>query len=207
MKVIPDYPGYGITDDGRVWSYKTNKFLRKTVINGYSGVAVTLEGVTTVKLVRRLVFEAFHGYVPDVIANIDGDRSNDHLNNLEGITWKELRKRNAAKISESMKKAMFKVEIATGNIELIEVDRNDKEYMNIHSAVTQHRITSKGYLYFYPEEKGELVEEIKSRITLSLLALDPSTISDDAFIFRHYIKNQVQKNKKYLKVLESVNVK
>ena len=56
VKPIPDYPDYMIYDDGRVWSNKTNKFLKpNNVGRGYLTVELFNNSGSKRLLIHRLV--------------------------------------------------------------------------------------------------------------------------------------------------------
>lgn len=80
---------YFITEDGKVWSDKTNKFLKTYKRdNGYLSVSL---GRGVVKLVHRLVAET---YLPNPsglpeVDHLDANKSNNHVNNLEWVTHEE----------------------------------------------------------------------------------------------------------------------
>ena len=59
QKEIEGYPQYFITDDGKVWSEKSQKFLAFKDVNGYDKVQLYHEGVRKYFFVHRLVAEAF----------------------------------------------------------------------------------------------------------------------------------------------------
>lgn len=79
---------YAVTDDGRVWSNKTNKWLRYgTSSNGYRNVR--LHG--KVHSIHRLVAKAFCSN-PDCkpyVNHIDGNKTNNNADNLEWVTASE----------------------------------------------------------------------------------------------------------------------
>ena len=88
MKDIKDYEGlYAVTEDGRVWSYKSKKYLKpRTRANGYLEVSLCKGGKTKSHLVHRLVAIA---YIPNPnklpqVSHLDETRSNNNVNNL---TW------------------------------------------------------------------------------------------------------------------------
>jgi hypothetical protein len=89
MNPIPGYEGrYSVTEDGKVWSHKTGKFLSPGVRkNGYR--TVTLNWNPRVyRAVHRLVAEAF---VPNplslpMVNHKDGIKTNNHASNLEWCT-------------------------------------------------------------------------------------------------------------------------
>lgn len=92
MKNIKGYEGkYSITSDGRVFSHKHNIFLTpfKTPI-GYLNVKLfNEEGKRSNKLVHRLVAEAFLGSSTLTVNHIDGDKTNNHVSNLEWVTYSD----------------------------------------------------------------------------------------------------------------------
>lgn len=87
MKNIKGYEGlYGVTSCGRIWSYRSKRFLipNKTQ-KGYLHTALTKNGVTKTYKTHRLVAEA---YIPNPnglpqVNHIDEDKTNNCVNNLE----------------------------------------------------------------------------------------------------------------------------
>lgn len=85
---IKDFEDYQITDDGRVWSKKTNKWmiLQTNKKNGYSYVGLMKNGKRRLKSIHRLVAEAF-------IPNPDNKLCIDHCNTIrtdnrvENLRW------------------------------------------------------------------------------------------------------------------------
>lgn len=88
------YEGYAITENGRVYSFKTNKFIGSKS-GDYNIVTLTrnIEGKAYSKpeLVHRLVALTFlekpHG--KDIVNHIDGNKTNNHYKNLEWCTYSE----------------------------------------------------------------------------------------------------------------------
>lgn len=85
MLTIISNPSYSVTEDGKVFSYKTNKYLSAWVnTNGY--LIVCLDGKN--KRVHRLVAEAYvsnsHGY--PFVDHIDGNKLNCHKDNVRWCT-------------------------------------------------------------------------------------------------------------------------
>lgn len=73
---------YGITEDGRVWSYKTNKWLKWNISKGgYARVKMN----NKLFLVHRLVYEVYKGVIPNKmqINHIDENKLNNDISNLE----------------------------------------------------------------------------------------------------------------------------
>ena len=86
MKDIIDYEGlYAITEDGKVWSYRSNKFLSPSIINGYKFVSLSKDGRKKGFYVHRLIAQA---YIPNPmnlphVSHIDESRDNNCVSNLE----------------------------------------------------------------------------------------------------------------------------
>lgn len=86
------YSNYAITEDGRVYSFNSNKFkLLKEDKAGYLRVYVSANSKKKWFLVHRLVAMAF---IPNIdnkktVNHKDGDKSNNHVSNLEWSTYTE----------------------------------------------------------------------------------------------------------------------
>ena len=91
-KDIEDYPNYQVSNEGRVKNKKTGRML--TVKPGrnkqYLSVYLSNNGKENTQMVHRLVAEAFLGKHPGMVVNhIDGDKNNNHIDNLEWCTPRE----------------------------------------------------------------------------------------------------------------------
>ena len=87
MKYIPEYEGlYSITSCGKVWSYKSKKFLKpQKNKDGYLYVNLYKDGKQNKYYIHRLVLEA---YLPNPanlpqVNHIDENKANNALPNLE----------------------------------------------------------------------------------------------------------------------------
>lgn len=101
MKEIEGYPGYFITEDGRVWSTpKSNKnkngmwlkLFNHTKYNTYKSVSLRSDqGKVCNFLVHQLVAKTFIQNPNSLpyINHIDGNPANNNINNLEWCTPKE----------------------------------------------------------------------------------------------------------------------
>lgn len=91
-KPILNFPGYEITKDGRIWSNKTNKWLRQaTNPRGYPYVGLSKAGKVHARHVHRLVLETFVGLRPKGMecCHNNGDRLDNNLTNLRWDTRSE----------------------------------------------------------------------------------------------------------------------
>lgn len=87
---INGYEGlYAVTDDGRVWSHSSNKWLKSPNNTwGYPKVCLYVNGKGKVHTVHRLVAEAFCVRAENCteVNHIDGDKANNVASNLEWVT-------------------------------------------------------------------------------------------------------------------------
>lgn len=88
---IPGYDGYEVSDQGRVWSHKTSRFLRPATIRRDASASTTYLSVCLYSstgsrpwTVHRLVMLAFVGPCPDGLQtrHLNGDSMNNALDNL-----------------------------------------------------------------------------------------------------------------------------
>lgn len=93
MEDIKNYEGlYAITSCGKVWSYKSKKFLKPGAnTDGYLRVDLRKDKERKQFLIHRLVAEA---YIPnpnnyDTVDHIDFDRTNNCVNNLQWMSHSE----------------------------------------------------------------------------------------------------------------------
>lgn len=83
---VLDYPAYFVYEDGRIWSTKTNKFLRPaTNSGGYKSVELFNENGSKRLLIHRIVAKAFIPNPLDLpqINHIDENPANNAVSNLE----------------------------------------------------------------------------------------------------------------------------
>lgn len=88
---VADYPDYLVYEDGRIWSNKTNKFLKpRPLLNGYLFVQLFNEDGFKNMLIHRLVASA---YIPNPngfpqVNHKDENKANNNVDNLEWCTAK-----------------------------------------------------------------------------------------------------------------------
>ena len=91
-KKIEDYPNYLISSFGRVMNYRTKRLLKSYVDNtgGYLCVNLWKHNKSKIYRIHTLVYSYFNedfnlnGYM---INHIDGNKKNNHVNNLEKVTY------------------------------------------------------------------------------------------------------------------------
>lgn len=93
MKFYAGYPNYGIYEDGRILNLKSGRFLSPWITDsGYLRVELTYQGTKKKYLVHRLVASLFvhnEDKQRKTVNHIDGDKFNNHKDNLEWATDKE----------------------------------------------------------------------------------------------------------------------
>jgi len=89
MAIIKGFKNYEINRDGTVINLKNGKELIPYRHRGYSKIKLTNDkGKRIAWRINRLVYEAHLGTIPKgyEIDHIDGDRSNNNLDNLRMVT-------------------------------------------------------------------------------------------------------------------------
>lgn len=121
MKDIKNYEGiYAVTEDGRVWSYRSKRFLAPQLAGkGYLKVELYKKGHKKASVfVHRLVAEAFIPN-PDSLPEVnhkDEDKTNNNISNLEWIT-------RQANVAYSNSKAIRCIELNRIFNSIIEAER------------------------------------------------------------------------------------
>ena len=89
-KIIKGFGDYMVSDKGRVYSFKTDRYLSpRNHSAGYSAVMLSKDGVTYEKLIHRLVAEAFIPIADStlVVNHKDRNKKNNNVKNLEWLTF------------------------------------------------------------------------------------------------------------------------
>ena len=120
MKDIAGYEGlYAITSCGKVWSYRSKKFLKPNIQpKGYYIYRLTKNGKQKGYLAHRLVAEAFisNPCNYEQVNHKDEDKSHNYVNNLEWCD-REYNMNYGTQIQRATKKKQTKVEcIETGQV-------------------------------------------------------------------------------------------
>lgn len=88
FKELLDFPGYYITDCGKVISNRNNQLkILKPAFTTYKYLMVSLSGKS--KYIHRLVAENFLELDSREVNHIDGNKLNNHVSNLEWCTRSE----------------------------------------------------------------------------------------------------------------------
>ena len=95
MKDVIGYEDlFAITEDGQIWSKRSSRFLKLNLLNGYLAHVTKIggrDGKNVVLKAHRLVAKA---YIPNpenkpYVNHKDGNKLNNHVDNLEWCTAKE----------------------------------------------------------------------------------------------------------------------
>lgn len=148
-------PNFYVSKDGKIWNSRTKSFIRGVDRNGY--LRASIYGVKY--SIHRLVFQAFHGYLPKYIDHIDGNRANNSLENLREVTQ-----------SENMYQAMRNGHSRQNPVQQIDKEGNVvQEFRSCSNALEQLKIPTlsmlqsiiknhkeyQGYYYRYKNDDKE----------------------------------------------------
>lgn len=89
---INNFENYQIYEDGRVWSKKTNRFLKPAISKaGYRVVSLSQKGFRQMKFIHRLIGEYYIDNPNNApcIDHIDQNKLNNSIDNLRWVTHKE----------------------------------------------------------------------------------------------------------------------
>ena len=153
MKDIKGYEGlYAITSCGKVWSYRSKKFLKLLHRgNGYLSVNLYKDGKMVSYSIHRLVAEA---YIPNPenkpqVGHLDENPSHNWINNLEWCFAKE--NCNYGTHNKKLGKAVYCVELNKIFDTASEAARELNICNHISECCAGKRKTAGGYHWEYAE--------------------------------------------------------
>lgn len=126
------YQNYLVSNYGRVRHVTKNNLLKPSLTCGYYKVRLSKDGLTEDKMVHKLVWELFSDQdMPNnisVIDHIDGNKLNNHINNLRKIS-----------LSENAKAALYETRTNSNAKKVAQYDLNNNFINEFPSAATAAR--------------------------------------------------------------------
>lgn len=161
--MFKDFTKYEVFEDGRIWSYKTKKFLKPTTKNGYKVVCLyDNEGNMKQYLLHRVIYESITGSpIPEglQVNHIDENKENNNITNLNLMTPKEnsnwgtgIQRQSKARINGKRSKAVgaFKNGVLIFTFPSTrESGRQGFDQANVAACCRGERKTYKGYTWKY----------------------------------------------------------
>ena len=159
-----DFTKYEIYDDGRIWSYKTKRFLKpKTEKNGYQRVALSDNECNIKKyLLHRVVYEAVTGEpIPNNLQcnHINECKSDNRFCNINLLTQNEninygTRNKRSAKSNTNRNRSKSVGAFKDGKLIMefpssMEAERNGFNHCSIVMCCNGKRKTHKGFEWRY----------------------------------------------------------
>lgn len=98
MREIKNLPGYFATEDGQIYSSKSNKYLAQNTTRGYKQIITYINKQASIHYVHKLIAETFIEN-PDCkthVLHLNGDKAD---NRVENLVWSS-RKESQRKASE-----------------------------------------------------------------------------------------------------------
>lgn len=94
LRVIPSHPKFRATPTGRIYSTKTKRYMKQGTRRGEKGDYLRVNINKKMVSVHKLVAETFIGLPPEgmdrpVVNHKDGNKQNNHINNLEWIEHRD----------------------------------------------------------------------------------------------------------------------
>lgn len=170
---IKNYEGlYAITDDGRIWSYISRRFITGSVNNkGYVRVDLYKEGKRKSFAIHRLVLETFkpvEGMEKLQANHIDENKLNNNLSNLEWTTPRENTLYSSYKWKDKKKGSVKPVAQYDLDGKLIATYKSQSEAARqtginrycISNVFRGHRHTAGGYYWRYVDGKEKKQKNI-----------------------------------------------
>ena len=158
MKDIKGYEGlYAITEDGQIWSYRRNKYLKQQQARNYLSIELHKDNNRKNYFIHRLVAET---YIPNPhnlpeVNHIDENKYNNCVDNLEWVSHKDNMNHGTQKerASTKCKKRIRCIETDTVyNSTKEAAEALDIKAPNITACLKGRQKTSGKYHWEYVEE-------------------------------------------------------
>ena len=133
-KDIEQYPGYQVSNLGQIKSFKQSKegrILKPKVNGGYMGIDFRKDGKTYYGLVHRIVLSTFspiEEWETLTVNHIDGNPSNNKLENLEWMTQSE---------NSRYSREVLRTGNAIQQVHIIELNGAEKFYNSVTEAAKE----------------------------------------------------------------------
>ena len=143
-------PQYLINQKGEIINIKTGRYVIGSTRNGYKRVTINKK----TRSIHRIVWEIFNGEIPKdmVIDHIDGNRSNNDLNNLRLVTQSE-NMINAQKNGHKGQKPVVQYSLTGEKIAEYESIQKAADQMGVTHAAIRSAINRNGscknYKWYY----------------------------------------------------------
>lgn len=167
---------YSVTEDGKIWSFKTMKFLKPHINDcGYEIVTISYcningERIQKQKKIHRLVAEAYvKNNDPEknkVVNHIDENKSNNHKNNLEWCTPSTNTRKSTKLQKNRTRKKIVAINIKTGDSTIYASQAEAAKNLpiktrRINDVLRGYRKTSLGYRFEYVnQEEGCRLKDV-----------------------------------------------
>lgn len=164
MKEIKGFKNVYITKEGKVYNSKINRNMStKRVGSGYEGINLWCydKKKHITKYIHRLVAETFlpnpNNY-PEV-NHKDGNKSNNHINNLEWCSISHNRKHCRRELKHNLNTLKVTIDNKTTEYEFCKeyCEKNNVKYTTLMNALNCHRKKPKEWSYITFEYKGNKI--------------------------------------------------
>ena len=163
MKDIENFEGlYAVTSCGKVWSYKSKKFLKPgNNHKGYLQVGLSKNGERKWYLIHRLVAEAYLPN-PENLPQVNHKDENKTNNCLQNLEWCDQKYNNnygtrTEKVSNSLKKPILQYDLEGNFIReyASATDVGKEARCNIVKCLTGKTKTAYNYIWKYKNEEED----------------------------------------------------
>lgn len=151
-----------MNNEGKLYKYNWGFYTRNfPTCNGYINYySPNKKGEYKVIYTHREVYKLFKGEIPEdmVVDHIDGDRTNNHIDNLQLLTWGENVKKG---IADAQKKSNWKKIINkrlndNEKKDIIKMHLNGISYNNIAKKFEVSRTTVEKWIYRYRRNEFQI---------------------------------------------------